>query len=211
MDTRPRTATNSRPRMCAEERRAQLLEVARDLFSSIGYKETTTAMIAARAGVSEPILYRHFSSKLALFHDILEGIASEAKTRLQTIASMGTNAAEKLLALVEEFPRISEERRNLFSIVDRALATAKDARTQELLCEYYGGFETLLRRLVEEGHRDGSVREDCEARSVSWMLVMYGVGFSLLSRLSWVCPGAEPHPGEVARLVGAMIRPQSTS
>ena len=54
-------------RMRAEDRRRQLLEVAADVFASRGYRGSTTAELAKAAGITEPILYRHFENKLDLF------------------------------------------------------------------------------------------------------------------------------------------------
>src|SRR5438067_12182421 len=54
-------------RLKAPQRREQLIEVATKLFAKWGYDATTTAAIAEAAGVTEPILYRHFDSKQELF------------------------------------------------------------------------------------------------------------------------------------------------
>ena len=54
-------------RLPAEERRAALLETASRLFSEGSYRGTTTAEIARAAGVTEPVLYRHFDSKRDLY------------------------------------------------------------------------------------------------------------------------------------------------
>lgn len=55
------------PRLTAEKRRASLLESACAVFGRGSYRGTTTAELAAAAGVTEPILYRHFESKRALY------------------------------------------------------------------------------------------------------------------------------------------------
>jgi AcrR family transcriptional regulator len=49
--------------------RRKLLEAARDLFSEQGFGNTSTRQIAARAGVPEAALYRHFGSKAGLFRE----------------------------------------------------------------------------------------------------------------------------------------------
>src|SRR5687768_7683292 len=51
------------PRLKAAQRREQLISVATRLFAERGYEATTTAAIAEAAGVTEPILYRHFHNK----------------------------------------------------------------------------------------------------------------------------------------------------
>jgi AcrR family transcriptional regulator len=55
------------PRMPAAERRQAVLETACKVFSRRSYRGVTTADIAHEAGVSEPILYRHFTSKRDLY------------------------------------------------------------------------------------------------------------------------------------------------
>ena len=53
----------SAPRMAGADRPQHLIETAIRLFTEGSYHGTTTAQIALAAGVSEPILYRHFASK----------------------------------------------------------------------------------------------------------------------------------------------------
>jgi AcrR family transcriptional regulator len=72
--TPPKPAeTPSRPaRMPGEDRRRQLLKVAIESFAQNGFSGTKTKEIAAAAGVSEAILFRHFASKEDLYHAILD-------------------------------------------------------------------------------------------------------------------------------------------
>jgi AcrR family transcriptional regulator len=58
----------ARPRrLPAEERRRAIVEAALRVFSAGSYAGSTTAEIAREAGVSEPVLYRHFASKRDLW------------------------------------------------------------------------------------------------------------------------------------------------
>jgi AcrR family transcriptional regulator len=65
------------PRLKAPQRREQLIEVATKLFARKGYEATTTAAIAEAAGVTEPILYRHFKSKQELFIAIVREMSDQ--------------------------------------------------------------------------------------------------------------------------------------
>jgi AcrR family transcriptional regulator len=58
-------------RLPAEERKAAVLDCACGIFSSGSYRGTTTAEIAREAGVTEPVLYRHFDSKRDLYLAVL--------------------------------------------------------------------------------------------------------------------------------------------
>src|SRR3954467_11102303 len=65
-------------RMSAADRRNQLLEVAIDLFSRKGCRGTTTREIAAAAGVTEAIIFRHFATKQELYKAILDSRSATA-------------------------------------------------------------------------------------------------------------------------------------
>lgn len=58
--------------MAASDRRSQILEVALNMFSKKGLNGATTKEIAAAAGVTEAIIFRHFPSKQALYQAVLE-------------------------------------------------------------------------------------------------------------------------------------------
>jgi AcrR family transcriptional regulator len=62
-------------RLTAEQRRQQLVAVALELFAQRGYRATTMDDIAEAAGVTKPLLYQHFSSKRALYLELVDSIA----------------------------------------------------------------------------------------------------------------------------------------
>jgi AcrR family transcriptional regulator len=59
-------------RLPAEERKKAVLDCACGIFSTGSYRGTTTAEIARIAGVTEPVLYRHFASKRDLYLSVLD-------------------------------------------------------------------------------------------------------------------------------------------
>jgi AcrR family transcriptional regulator len=67
----------SQKRLKAEERRIQLLRIAKELFSEHGLENTTAKAIAEAAGVTEAIVFRHFRSKQELYAKILDRKAGE--------------------------------------------------------------------------------------------------------------------------------------
>jgi AcrR family transcriptional regulator len=64
-------------RLTAEQRRIQLFAVALELFAQRGYRATTMDDIAEAAGVTKPLLYQHFSSKRALYLELVDSIAQD--------------------------------------------------------------------------------------------------------------------------------------
>ena len=70
--TTPAAGRPRPPRMARDERRVQVLSVARELFAQDGYHHVSMDDIADRAEVSKPVLYRHFPSKLDLSLAVVE-------------------------------------------------------------------------------------------------------------------------------------------
>ena len=71
------TGTSDTRRLRSSERREQLLAVAAGLFATNGYDAATMDQVAAAAGVTKPLLYQHFSSKRALYLELVDSIAQE--------------------------------------------------------------------------------------------------------------------------------------
>jgi AcrR family transcriptional regulator len=64
--------SENRSRLPRDERRAQLLAAALEVFTSSGYHAASMDEIADRASVSKPVLYQHFPSKLDLYLAVLD-------------------------------------------------------------------------------------------------------------------------------------------
>ena len=66
---RRKATTKAKPkvRMTGQERREQLLDVGRTLFAEKGFEVVSVEEIAAKAGVSKPVVYEHFGGKEGLY------------------------------------------------------------------------------------------------------------------------------------------------
>ncbi|SDS25904.1 TetR/AcrR family transcriptional regulator [Corynebacterium timonense] len=62
----------ARQRMSRAQRRAQLISIGRAAFAERGLDGVSVEEIAARAGVSKPVLYEHFGGKDGLYRAIVE-------------------------------------------------------------------------------------------------------------------------------------------
>ena len=68
------------PRRDGEATRQRLLRAALELYTTIGFRATTTPAIAARAGVAEGTIYRHFSGKEHLLNEVFRGAQRWGRT-----------------------------------------------------------------------------------------------------------------------------------
>jgi AcrR family transcriptional regulator len=94
--------------MTGRERRRQLLDVGRALFAEKGFEATSIEEIAARAGVSKPVVYEHFGGKEGLYAVVVDREMSALLERLTSALEAGhpralvEQAALALLTYIEE-------------------------------------------------------------------------------------------------------------
>jgi AcrR family transcriptional regulator len=85
------------------ERRDQLLTSASDVFVDRGYHSAGMDEIADRAGVSKPVLYQHFSSKLDLYLAVLQQHGDILVASVQDALSATTDNRQRLRSAVQAF------------------------------------------------------------------------------------------------------------
>lgn len=107
--------------------RQRILAIARDLFASQGYTDTTIADIAGRLGTTTAALYYHFKSKA----DILDSLLAEplaAYTRLTEPATLNQLSPAELLGAYLEFTADTRELMPVIAADHPAIRPVLDAR-----------------------------------------------------------------------------------
>ena len=136
--------------MSGEDRRRQLIEVAIDLFSKKGFGGTTTREIAAAAGVTEAIIFRHFATKQDLYTAILDYKGS-------------TSGLAKWLAEAEVFMEANDDEGLFRLIVTKILEMH---RTESR-------FERLMIHAALEGHELAVMHHNQMTREVGLRIKEY--------------------------------------
>jgi AcrR family transcriptional regulator len=72
-----------KPRLTREARRETILDAATEVFGRLGFEATRMEDVATAAGIAKGLLYKHFSSKDALFQALIDrqGLAYAAELR----------------------------------------------------------------------------------------------------------------------------------
>ena len=99
MDRHSDDTAPSRRRLPAAERRETILRAAAEVFAQAGYRAGKVSDVAARVGVTEPVIFQNFGSKAALFAAVLERAAADVQASLDDLAA-GFGSASGLLAHV---------------------------------------------------------------------------------------------------------------
>jgi len=90
-------------RLPRQVRRKQLLSAAREVFVAQGYHAAAMDEIADRAGVSKPVLYQHFPSKLELYLALLDESVDELVGAVSAALSSTTENRERVPATFRAF------------------------------------------------------------------------------------------------------------
>jgi AcrR family transcriptional regulator len=125
-----------RRRLTAAHRRRQLIDVALETFASSGYNLTTMEEIATGAGVTKPLLYQHFTSKRALYLELIDDVAARLILAVSDAAGAEASPRRQVEAGFEAYFQFSIENpsamRMLFDApqdeeLARGLRTIEDA------------------------------------------------------------------------------------
>jgi AcrR family transcriptional regulator len=126
--------------MTAEERRAQIIAVAREEFALQGLHGTSTERIAARVGVSQPYLFRLFGTKKELFIACVEAGFRHVLELFQE-AARGVDRSEALDAMGHAYDGLLRDRTELLAQMQAYAACADE----EIRAAVRRGFSDLYR------------------------------------------------------------------
>jgi len=169
------------PRLKAPQRREQLMEVATKLFARNGYEATTTAAIALAAGVTEPILYRHFKSKQELFIAIVKAVSGQTMQHWQDLIAGVDDPAEQIRRIAAELPQHMEKLADAYHVLHGALATSRDKKVLAVIREHYTQIEKFFCQVIAQGQKTGVFRKNINARGSAWQLIITGIGFGMVT------------------------------
>lgn len=180
-------------RLKADDRRTQLMAVASRLFAERGFDAATTAVIATSADISEPILYRHFPSKLALFSAIVCHHSEQLIARWEHLLANIDDPADQIRAIAGAAPDHSMSHVEGYRVLHGALLTCRDPQVTEVIRQHYLQVQAYFAGIIREGQRRGTFA-NAEVEQNAWQLVMMGTGFILLgTNLPGMMPTFEPH------------------
>jgi AcrR family transcriptional regulator len=149
-------------RLTAEQRREQLYTVALELFAQRGYRATTMDDIAEAAGVTKPLLYQHFSSKRALYLELVDSIARDLLSAIREAVLRADGPRQQVELGFAAYFRLVVSREAEFRLLygrdhaddmelGRALRAVEDAIAEAIDPLIDAGLEPGHRRLLAYG------------------------------------------------------------
>ena len=188
-------------------RRAELLDVAVNLFYEKGYAHTTLQDIADRMGFTKAAIYYYAKNKEELLVEIYEAIVEPAIADARALADRpAPDGATQFVALIEQHLQTflrNVEANAVFDVQNVTLSEAAKHRIQSLGRDY----NTVLREVYERGTADGSIAAGNSVIAVNAIIGMCN------SAHRWYRPRGNFNVnqviGQLVAIVNSGIRPGS--
>ena len=172
------------PRMRSADRRRQLLEVAADRFARLGYRGTTTADLAKAAGITEPILYRHFDNKLDLFVTLVDEVGREVISGWQRALEGVKDPQKRLETLLANNPATHEKGKGVYRVIFQAMTEVEgEPVVARALRRHFTKVHEFIREELASLQDEAAVRKDESAADLAWLLINVAVGYGMTSPL----------------------------
>ena len=163
-------------RMPAAERRGVIVEAAIRAFTTGSYRGTTTAEIARAAGVSEPILYRHFASKRELYLAALDHVWSQAKAKWEEAIADSPDIGSAMVAMTQGHVSVHECKFQLAELWVQALSeAAEDSELRKHLRSHMREVHDFTADVIRRGQAEGTLNADRDADAEAWTFLAGGV------------------------------------
>jgi AcrR family transcriptional regulator len=167
-------------RMPREQRRAQLLEAASEVFTAKGYHAAAMDDIAEAAGVSKPVLYQHFGSKLDLYLALLDQACERLVDLVSDALASTEDNAERVVATMTAFYSMVSSERAEFRLIFESDLTGESA-VEERIWRVNNDVADRIADVIAEDTGLGRER--------SKLLAISLVGIGQVSARYWVTAG----------------------
>jgi AcrR family transcriptional regulator len=188
-----RTAT----RLPAPLRRRQLLEAAEQVFIAQGYHGTAMDDIAERAGISKPVLYKHFPGKLDLYLALLDTHCDVLLTKVRYALDATNDSGEQITGAMRAY----------FDFV------GQDNGAFRLLFESDLRSNSSVRKRVERTERscinaitDIILRDTKMGRNIAELIAAALVGAATSAARYWLTTGRQLAPPAAEELISSLVR-----
>jgi AcrR family transcriptional regulator len=177
---------NVAARLPAEERRQAIVDAALRVFSSTSYAGATIAEIASEVGVSEPIIYRHFPSKRALWFACLDEAWAAFRDSIEKkFEELG--AERGVLAVAQTGMRLRKKRVLLPNLWIQGITEAgEDDEIRKAVRRHMRVAHAYVRDVIERSQAAGGIPADRDANAEAWTMIAGGLLVSFADRVGGV-------------------------
>jgi len=168
-------ATRKRPK--PGERRVQILQTLARMLEQPGAERITTAALAAKLGVSEAALYRHFASKAQMFEGLIEFIESSVFTLVNQLVEREESPATQAQKITAMLLQFGERNPGMVRVMVGDALVFEHERLTTRMNLFFDRVESQLRQCLRTAaEARGSSTPTVDAQALASALVALMVG-----------------------------------
>lgn len=136
------------------DRRAQIIEVANNLFRHVGYRKTSVAEIGKALGISKAYIYRFFKSKQAIGEAICASTLEQLDGKLQAVLTLELSSTKRLRLFMRTALTLNYE----LLVVERKVNEVVVEAIEGGWCTVAGHnaqMYAMLEHIIDEGRQKG--------------------------------------------------------
>jgi TetR/AcrR family transcriptional regulator len=155
---------------------AAVLECACGIFSAGSYRGTTTAEIAREAGVTEPVLYRHFASKRDLYLAVLEESWRRLRALWERVVAEEPDPRFWVGAMGRAYLESEDSKVLCAELWIQALTEASDdPEIRKLLRKQMREVHGFVSDVIRRSQEAGGVYPDRDPSAEAWIFISIGL------------------------------------
>ena len=131
------------------ERKTQILQTLAAMLEQPQAEKITTAALAAKVGVSEAALYRHFASKAQMFEALIEFIEESVFTLVNQIAHSERDGRAQVQQIVSMLLNFAEKNPGMVRVLIGDALVHEDARLQTRINQLLDRIESSLKQALQ--------------------------------------------------------------
>jgi TetR/AcrR family transcriptional regulator len=158
------------------ERRVQILQALAGMLEQPGAERVTTSALAARLGVSEAALYRHFASKAQMFEGLIEFIEQSIFTLVNQIAEREAVHAVRLRKLVTLVLQFAEKNPGMTRVMAGDALVFENERLQERMNQFFDKLEASLKQTLREAAAASAATPTVDAQVRASVITAFMLG-----------------------------------
>jgi len=177
--------THPRKRIRGEERREQILRCSIGVFAKSNFQSARVADIAASAGISEAMVYKHFPSKKNLFIEALQYISERLMSRLEEEVKKEQDPLRAIRQMMSTFSDPMVNPPEEVRVRSKAISEIDDKEIADRLHRDHETFMRFIGSLIVRGMEEGKVRKDLDMETMLLLLDAVGMFVETLKILSF--------------------------
>lgn len=163
--------TNRGKSLPAAERRALSVQTVLQLAASRNPSDITTEAIAAKMGLTQAALFRHFPTKNELWQEVLLWTTSELFAAVQRAASVATSPLDALERIYQTHAAFVARHPGVPRVLFAELQNPEESEARRIVRDMLTRYASLLKDIITEGAKQGEIDSAVDAGAAATMFI----------------------------------------